>query len=92
MYTYNMFKIFQEVIAARDQCFFVGIAQQYSIKIVKINVASMRDRVVHWCTTNMFGSCSCKLFERIEISCRHIILTLRGENLFELPLSYILKR
>jgi hypothetical protein len=93
MYTHNMFKIFQEeVIAARDQCFVVSIAQQDGIKIVKINDAFMKDRVVHWCTTNMFGSCLCKLFERIGISCRHIILTLRGENMFELPLSYILKR
>jgi hypothetical protein len=93
MYTHNVFKIFhEEVIAARDQCFLVGIVQQEGIKIVKINDTSMRDRVVHWCTTNMFGSCSCKLFERIGIPCRHIILTLRGEILFELPSSYILKR
>jgi hypothetical protein len=70
MYRHNMFKIFQEeVIAARDQCFVVGIAQQDGIKIVKINDASMRDRVVDWCTTNMFESCSCKLFERIGIPC-----------------------
>jgi hypothetical protein len=48
MYTHNMFKIFQEeVIAARDQCFVVSIAQQDGIKIVKINDASMKDRVVH---------------------------------------------
>jgi hypothetical protein len=65
MYMHNVFKIFQEVIAARDQCFVVGIVQQEGIKIVKINDVSMRDRVVQWCTTNMVGSCSCKLFERI---------------------------
>jgi hypothetical protein len=41
---------------------------------------------------NNFGRCSCKLFEKMGIPCRHIILTLRGEKLYELPTSYILKR
>jgi hypothetical protein len=68
MYMHNMFKIFQEeVIAATDQYFVVGIAQQDGIKIVKINDASIRDRVVDFFTTNIFGSCSCKLFKRIGI-------------------------
>jgi hypothetical protein len=48
--------------------------------------------MVQWCASNMFGSCSCKLFERIGIPCRHIILTLRGEKIYELPLSFVLKR
>jgi hypothetical protein len=81
VYTHNVFKIFQgEVIVARDQCFIVGIVQQEGIKIVKINDVPMRDRVVQWCTTILFGNCSCKQFERIGIPYRYIILTLRGEK------------
>jgi hypothetical protein len=92
-YTHNLFKLFQqEVIAARDHCSVVDITQQESAKIVTIDDGSMRERVVYWCTSNKFGSCSCKLFERLGVPCRHIILTLRGEKLYELPSSYILKR
>jgi hypothetical protein len=92
-YSRNVFKIFQEeVIATRDSRFVVDIAQHEGVKVVKINDATTRDRVVHWCTTSSFGSCSCKLFEMIGVPCRHIIMTLRGENLFEIPSSYILKR
>ena len=93
LYTYNMFKLFQEeVIAARDHCSVVGMTQQDGIKVVTINDGSMRDRVVQWWTSHAFGSCSCKLFERMGIPCRHIILTLRGEKLYELLSSFILKR
>jgi hypothetical protein len=51
-----------------------------------------RDSEVHWCTLNNFGTCSCKLFERMRIPYRHIILTLRSENIYELPLAYIFMR
>jgi hypothetical protein len=93
LYTHSIFKKFQkEVIAARDHCFVIGIEQQEGVKIVVINDGSMRDRVVHWWASNLFASCSCKLFEMMGIPCRHIILTLRGEKISELPSSYILKR
>jgi hypothetical protein len=93
LYTHNVFNIFQkEVIAARDHCSVLGTTQQYDVKLVMINDGFMRDRVVEWCSSNNFGRCSCKLFEKMGIPCRHIILTLRGEKLYELPTSYILKR
>jgi hypothetical protein len=93
LYTCNMFNIFQkEAIAARDHCSILGTTQQEVVKLVLINDGSMRDIVVEWCTSNNFGRCSCKLFEKMEIPCRHIILTFRGEKLYELPTSYILKR
>jgi hypothetical protein len=93
LYTHTVFKKFQkEVIATRDHCFVVEIEHQEGVKIVIINDGSMRDRVVHWWASNVFGSCSCKLFEMMGISCCHIILTLRGEKISELPSSYILKR
>jgi zinc finger SWIM domain-containing protein 3 len=94
LYTRNAFKKFQtEVKAARDHCSVVNITQFESVKMVVINDESERDRVVHWqCTSNLFGNFSCKLFETMGIPCRHIILTLRGEKLYELSLAYILRR
>jgi hypothetical protein len=78
VYTHEVFKNFKaEVVAARDHCSIVGITQVESVKFVGINDASeQRDRVVHWYTLSNFGTCSCKLFERIGIPCCHIILTL----------------
>jgi hypothetical protein len=66
--------------------------QQEGVQVVIINDGSMRDRVVHWSSSTIFASCSCKLFEMMGIPCQHIILTLRGERLYELPSAYILKR
>ena len=80
------------MIAARDHCSVLGTTKQEDAKFIIVSDGSMRDRVVQWCTSNVFGCCSCKLFEKIGIPCRHIILTLRGEKLYELPSSYILKR
>jgi hypothetical protein len=80
------------VITTRDHCFDVGIEQQDGAKIVIINDGSMRDKVVHWWASNLFGCRSCKLFEIMGIPCCHIVLTLRGEMISELPSSYILKR
>jgi hypothetical protein len=92
--THNVFKKFQaEVVAARDHCSIVDITQVESAKLVAINDGSeKRDRVVHGCTLNKFGACSCKLFERMGIPCRHIILTLRSEKIYELPSTCIMKR
>jgi hypothetical protein len=93
LYTRNVFKRFQtEVIAARDRCSVVSITPFESIKMVFINDESKRDRVVRWCTTSIFGNCSCMLFETMGIPCRHIISVARGEKLRELPEAYILKR
>src|SRR5438105_10647955 len=92
LYTHKVFNIFQEeVIAARDHCSVLETTQE-AVKYIIVGDGSMRDRVVQWCTEDIFGRCSCKLFEKMGITCRHIILTLRGEKIYELPSSYILKR
>jgi hypothetical protein len=80
------------VNAARDHCSILQTTQEYYVKYVIVGDGSMRDRVVQWCIKDTFGCYSCKLFEKMRIPCRHIILTLRGEKIYELPSSYILKR
>lgn len=42
--------------------------------------------------SNMFGTCSCKLYESYGIPCRHIIQVLRVEKQNEIPSIYIMKR
>jgi len=92
LYTHKVFNIFQEeVIAARDHCSVLETTQE-AVKYIIVGDGSMRDRVVQWSTEDIFGRCSCKLFEKMGIPCRHIILTLRGEKIYEVPSSYILKR
>lgn len=93
LYTRNVFTKFQtEIQAARDHCSFVNICVFEDMKMVVINDGSLKDRVVRWSASESFGNCSCMLFESIGIPCRHIILTLRGEKLNELPMPYFLTR
>jgi hypothetical protein len=92
IYTHEVLKNFKaEVVAARDHCSIVDITQVDNEKFLAINDASkQRDRLVQWCTLTNFGTCSCKLFERMGISCRHISLT--SEKIYEIPSAYVLKR
>jgi hypothetical protein len=64
LYTHKVFRIFQEVVAARDHCSIIGTTHQASVKYVMVSDGSMKDRVVQWCTKTIFGCCSCKLFEK----------------------------
>ena len=93
VFTYEVFETFQkEIIAARDHCCIQGIAQDEAIKIVSLRGRSHRIREVGCDTTTMIANCSCKLFEKSGVPCRHIIQVLRVENQNELPSYYIMKR
>ena len=93
VFTHEVFGKFQEqVIAARDHCCIQGISQDEAIKIVSLRGRSHRIREVRCDTTTMIANCSCKLFEKIGVPCRHIIQVLRVENQNELPSYYIMKR
>jgi hypothetical protein len=80
------------VNAAKDHCSILQTTQEDYVKYVIVGDGPMRDRVVQWCIKDIFGRCSCKLFKKMGITCRHIILTLQGEKIYKLPSSYILKR
>jgi hypothetical protein len=62
------------------------------MKFVTISSLFGRERVVQMNKSNMFGTCSCKLYESYGIVCRHIIQVLRGEKKNEIPSIYIMKR
>jgi hypothetical protein len=82
----------KELIVARDHCIIQGISESEDMKIVTIRGLSRKERVVQMNKSNMFGTCSCKLYESYGTPCRHIIQVLRGEKQNEIPSIYIMKR
>ncbi|EEE63447.1 hypothetical protein OsJ_18260 [Oryza sativa Japonica Group] len=93
IYTHEVFSKFQEqLIVARDHCIIQGISKSGDMKIVTISSLFEKERVVQMNKSNMFGTCSCKLYESYGIPCRHIIQVLRGEKQNEIPSIYIMKR
>jgi hypothetical protein len=92
LYTHEVLLSFhKEVVAARDHCWVQNIAMSEEMKTVTIGDGRKKDRLVHF-NASMMAMCSCKLFESRGISCRHIILALRGEKQMELPDCYFMKR
>jgi hypothetical protein len=93
IYTHEVFFKFQEqIVAARDHCFIQSISESEDIKRFTISSQTGKDRFVEMKKSNMFGTCSCKLYESYGIPCRHIIQVLRVEKQNEVPSSYIMKR
>ena len=93
IYTHEVFSKFQEqIVVARDHCIVQGIEECEDIKCFTISSLSGKERVVQMNKTNMFGRCSCKLYESYGIPCRHIIQVLCAKKQNEVPSSYILKR
>jgi hypothetical protein len=93
IYTHEVFRKFQEqVVVARDHCIIQMISESEDTKIVTISSQSGKERVVQMNKSNMFGTCSCKLYESYDIPCRHVIQVLRAEKQIEIPSIYITKR
>ena len=77
IYTHEVFSKFQgQRVAARDHCIIQGILECEDMKNVTISSLIGKERVVQMNKSNMFGTCSCKLFESYGIMCRHIIQVL----------------
>jgi hypothetical protein len=81
IYTHEVFSKFQEkLVVARDHCIIQRISESKDMKIVTISSLSGKERVVQMNKSNMFGTCSCKLYESYGIPCHHVIQVLRGES------------
>ena len=81
LYTHEVFFKFQEqILAVRDHYFIQGILECEDIKCFTISSQSGKERVVQMNKSNMFGTCSCKLYESYGIPCRHIIQVLRAKK------------
>ena len=81
IYTHEVFSKFEEqIVVARDHCIIQGISECEDTKIVTISSQSRKERVVEMNKSNMFGRCSCKLYESYGIPYCHIIQVLRAEK------------
>ena len=88
-----MFTEFQkQILADREHCLIESVTQEGDIKIATIVDYSKKARIVQWHTSNMVGTCTCMLFEKYGVPCRHLIHMLRTSKLKELPTHYVLKR
>jgi hypothetical protein len=77
IYTHEVFSKFQEqLVAARDHCIIKDILECEDIRCFTISSLTGKDRVVHMNKSNIFGMCTCKLYESYGIPCRHIIQVL----------------
>ena len=93
IYTHEVFTKFQEqILAARDHCIIQGISESEDLKCFNLSSQTGKDRVVQMNKSNMFGRCSCKLYESYGIPSRHIIQVLRAEKQSEIPSLYIMTR
>ena len=93
IYTHEVFRKFQkQIVTARDHYIVQGLSECEDIRCFTISSLTGKDRVVEMNKSNMFGTCSCKLYESCGIPCRHIIQVLRVEKQNEIPEVYIMKR
>ncbi|KAK9734075.1 hypothetical protein RND81_04G113300 [Saponaria officinalis] len=94
VYTHTVFYEFQsEIKASLCLCSVIGFTLDNSLELIEIVDASVGKtyRVVYN-GVNSDAECSCKLFERKGILCRHIVWVFSGKQLKKLPDKYILMR
>lgn len=93
VFTHEVFSEFQkEILADREYCLVESMTKEDDVVITTIVDCSKKVRTVRWNTSTMFGTCTCMLFEKYGIPCRHLIHMLRTAKLQELPAHYVLKR
>ncbi|KAK9724387.1 hypothetical protein RND81_05G069000 [Saponaria officinalis] len=94
VYAHTVFYEFQsEIKASFCSCSVIGFTLDNSLELIDIVDASVGKtyRVVYN-GVNSVAECSCKLFERKGILCRHIVWVFSGKQLKKLPDKYILMR
>lgn len=81
VFTHEVFTEFQqELLDDREHCLVESITQDDEVKTATIVDASTKTRIVSWNITNMVASCSCLLFERRGVPCRHLIKNCQADR------------
>ncbi|XP_075640541.1 protein FAR1-RELATED SEQUENCE 5-like [Castanea sativa] len=93
VYTRTFFKRIELEIAStlgvtHQDVYSDGVPFTYEV----IEGGGRRVRVVQFNSSNNTVPCSCKMFETLELLCRHALRILIVKNVTELPVQYILKR
>ncbi|KAK1378595.1 hypothetical protein POM88_025339 [Heracleum sosnowskyi] len=93
LYTREMFYKFQKRV--KEACYHLAIKNISGVEVKKLVVydpkAAKNFEVVHTLESNKV-ECSCKLFERFGLPCRHLILTLNQVPVQKIPRHLLLNR
>ncbi|XP_010678295.2 protein FAR1-RELATED SEQUENCE 5-like [Beta vulgaris subsp. vulgaris] len=94
VFTCSIFYQVQEEVY--NACFFCGIEEfirENDLEIAKINeVNRKRTFEVVFNNTNYETNCSCKMFQRHGLPCRHMVWVWEAKNITMIPDKYVLNR
>ncbi|XP_074299284.1 protein FAR1-RELATED SEQUENCE 2-like [Silene latifolia] len=95
IYTHTVFYEFQEQVqAAPCSCAVRGFSKQGNVDIIGVEDAYKQCRIFQVAQNNESKetTCTCKMFERNGILCKHIIWIISGKGLHSIPKQYIASR
>ncbi|XP_074294079.1 protein FAR1-RELATED SEQUENCE 5-like [Silene latifolia] len=92
IYTHTVFYEFQEQVQmASCSCAVRGFSEQGNMHIINVEDAYRKHRIFQVAHNNESKetTCTCKMFERKGILCKHIIWIISGKGLQSIPEQYI---
>ncbi|XP_074298061.1 protein FAR-RED IMPAIRED RESPONSE 1-like [Silene latifolia] len=95
MYSHNIFKDFQtELVAALSDCHFKDMEKIDETKIYILTDLQIPNKSwnVTYSPDNMEITCSCSMFQRMGLLCRHCLWILHNQDFQKIPEQYIMQR
>ncbi|XP_074314025.1 protein FAR1-RELATED SEQUENCE 5-like [Silene latifolia] len=94
-YSHNIFKDFQtELVAALSDCHFKDMDKIDETKIYILTDLQMPNK--SWNVAYLLDSieitCSCSMFQRMDLLCRHCLWVLHNQDFQKIPEQYIMQR
>ncbi|XP_019173876.1 PREDICTED: protein FAR1-RELATED SEQUENCE 5-like [Ipomoea nil] len=86
------YELRKEIEAACFYCSVVGVRQDGGGTYYDIDSECNIISTVHYKVGGLGTSCSCNLFRRMRLVCRHMFVVFRGAQLEQLPSEYIVSR
>ncbi|XP_074291960.1 protein FAR1-RELATED SEQUENCE 5-like [Silene latifolia] len=94
-YSHNIFKDFQtELVAALSDCRFKDVDKIDETKIYILTDLQMPNKLwnVAYSPDNIVITCSCSMFQRMGVLCRHYLWVLHNQDFQKIPEQYIMQR
>ncbi|XP_074277170.1 protein FAR-RED IMPAIRED RESPONSE 1-like [Silene latifolia] len=94
VYTYSAFQKFkQEAIFSIDTCRTGGFTERGELEVITVKDSTRKKNFeVEYSQGTRKASCSCTMFERTGILCRHIIWIFSASGIKTIPEDYVLNR
>ncbi|XP_019196051.1 PREDICTED: protein FAR1-RELATED SEQUENCE 5-like [Ipomoea nil] len=86
------YELQQEIEAGCFYCRVVGIREEGEVITYNIRGERTATYTVQYTPVGNHASCSCKLFERLGLVCRHMFLVFKDAHVKSLSLDYVLPR